>query len=103
MLELLLVFLAALGLLTFLWCLAGLVLRPERETLSIRCCQGNGDRLEQTVRAYGWLRGTGLVRGQLLLMDCGLTAQQLQETRDWVIYCPRESLEDCLTLLEDTI
>lgn len=109
--EYLLVFFLALGVGAVLWCLFGLFLMPVFASgmVTLLFAEGDGEALEQTVRAYGWLRDGRKNGGVLLLVDRGLSArglelaQRLEEQRDWVCLCPRAALEDCLLLLEDTI
>lgn len=109
--EYLLVFFLALGVGVVLWCLFGLLLTPVfgSGTVTLLFAEGDGESLEQTVRAYGWLRDGRKNGGVLLLVDRGLSArglelaQRLGEQWQWVCLCPRAALEDCLLLLEDTI
>lgn len=81
----------------------------RKNAVTLFYAAGDGRELERMVRAYGWLRGTGLSDGVLVIVDCGLhregltTAQLLQERKAWVSYCPRQTLGDYLELLEDKI
>ncbi len=67
----------ALGLALAAWWLFGRLLRPMPE----RGCQvvipgrGEGEGLEQTIRAFVWLRGLGLLNCPLIIADVGLTPQ----------------------------
>ena len=69
--------LAAAGLMRFLWGLAGAVLLPVAGDNLTMVCRAKGDapELEQTVRSFAWLRGTGMVELPLQILDCGMTPQ----------------------------
>ncbi len=90
------------------WCLFGLLLLPVfgAGTVTLCYCQGKGEELEQTVRAFGWLRDSKKTGGRLVLVDCGLDAEGLQlaqllrKDHPWVDYCPRPALEDYLDLTD---
>lgn len=109
--EVLLVFAFAVGLVLTLWCLTGLLLMPvfTNDMLTLCFAKGNGAKLEQQVRAYGWLRDGKLSGGRFVVVDCGLHADGLQCARflesryDWVIYCPKSVLSDYLNHPEDII
>lgn len=74
-LEVLLSLLAAVGLLSLSWLLMGYILTPagRGEGLSVIPGRGDGETLEQSVRGFLWLRGGGLLRGDVVIVDCGLT------------------------------
>ena len=111
LLDILLVFLAAVGVVLVLWCIMGLLLLPVFGHNMVTFCfsKGDGKELEQRVRAYGWLRDGKISGGRMVIVDCGLTehglgmAQILRERYVWVEYCPRPALEDYIELLEDSI
>lgn len=109
--ELLIVFLLLVVLLFAVWCLSGVFLGPvfSREMVTLYYVRGDGEALEQRVRAYGWFR-EGKTRGsRLVLVDCGLTAfglelaQRLRSHYDWLDTCPHQALTDYLELMEDSI
>lgn len=74
--EVLLSLLAVVGLLSLSWLLLGRLLTPagSGETLSLVPGRGDGETLEQSVRGLLWLRGGGLLAGNIVIVDCGLTA-----------------------------
>lgn len=104
----LLVFLAACGVVLLAWCLFGLLLEPVfgREMVTLYFVRGNGADLERRVRAYGWLRDGRITGGRMVLVDCGLTkngldaAELLRERFTWLDYCPAPALMDYLELME---
>ena len=109
--EVLLVFPLLAVLVLAVWCLWGIFLGPvfDRKMVTLFYVRGNGETLEQQVRAYGWFR-EGKNRGsRLVLVDCGLTAaglelaQQLGRHYDWLDICPHQALTDYLELSEDSI
>ncbi len=63
--------LAGFGLLSLLWALFGFLL-PGHRDMAVICVDCRG-REEAVVRHYGFLRGLGLIRGPLVLIDRGLT------------------------------
>ena len=93
--DLVIVFLSASGVVLVIWCLLGALLHPvfDEEMVTYLPVRGNGDNVEQTVRAYAWLRSGRLSGGKLVLVDLGLDRQGLQRTAvicsryDWVICC----------------
>ena len=109
--DILLVFLAAAGLILVIWCRWGLLLLPVFGHNMTTLCfsRGDGDELEQRVRAFGWLRDGKYTGGQLVIVDCGLTglglerAQRLRDRHHWVAYCPGPALIDYIELIKDTI
>ncbi len=101
-LDILLVFLAAAGILLLLWCLLGLVLLPVfgRSMETLYYVKGGGEGMEQRVRAYSWLREGRITGGRLIVVDCGLNEQGmgrihlLRERYPWVEYCPAAEIKD---------
>lgn len=73
-LEVILSLLAVVGLLSLSWLLLGHILTPagSGESLSIVPGRGDGETLEQSVRGLLWLRGGGLLAGNVVIVDCGL-------------------------------
>ncbi len=108
-LDLLLIFLAAAGVVLLLWCLLGLLLLPVfgRNMVTLCYARGCGEDLEQKVRAYGWLRDGRISGGRMIVVDCGLSEQGvgrthlLQERYPWVEYCPREALIDYIASISE--
>ena len=74
-LEVILSLLAVAGLLSLSWLLLGRILTPagNGETLSLVPGKGDGESLEQSVRGLLWLRGGGMLSGDVVIVDCGLT------------------------------
>ena len=108
MLEILVIFMASVGLLLLCWCLMGLLLLPVFGHNIVTLCfsEGHGGKLEQQVRAYGWLRDGRLSGGRFVIVDCGLAptgidcALTLQKDHDWVEYCSHEMLEEHLNSMK---
>lgn len=105
--EILIIFVAALTLGVILWSLFGLLLLPVFGKNMVTFCfaRGDGGELELRARAYGWLRSEKPRGGRLVIVDCGLSQQGLCATghlRDkypWVDYCPHEAMEDYIEVL----
>ena len=90
----LLTVLAAFGALCALWALFGFML-PGQCGAALVCFCRPGNQEEAILRHYGWLRGTGLLRAPLLLVDCGLTEEErnrLLKGRQGVEICSPEEL-----------
>ena len=67
-------FLIAAGVLLCLWCLFGWFLLPfgEKDLQLLLRVSGDAKHLERQVRALSWLKGSGLLKGRLVILDCGL-------------------------------
>lgn len=74
-LEVILSLLAVAGLLSLSWLLLGHILTPvgNGETVSLVPGRKDGETLEQAVRGLLWLRGGGLLKGSVVIVDCGLS------------------------------
>ena len=74
-LEVILSLLAVVGALSLSWLFFGRLLTPagSRETVSLVPGTGDGEDLEQAVRGLLWLRGGGMLQGDLVIVDCGLS------------------------------
>lgn len=73
--ELLLGVLLAAGLALCVWCLIGWFLLPFGRSGSATILlhvQEEADGLEQELRTLSWLRGSGLLRAKIVIVDCGL-------------------------------
>lgn len=76
--------------------------------VTVLYAKGNGERLEQKVRGFGWLREGQLRGGYLIVVDCGLTekgkqtAAALCKQFDWMIVCDRLSVRALLEQMEQT-
>lgn len=90
--------LAAFGVLSVIWALFGFLLPGQRGTAMVCLCRGDGEE-EIVLRHYGWLRGLGLVRCPLLLVDCGITEEErtrLLHLKQGVDICTMEELSSRL-------
>lgn len=93
--NLVIVFLSASGVVLLIWCLLGVLLHPvfDEDMVTFLPVCGDGGKLEQSVRAYAWLRSGRLSGGKLVLVDLGLDQQGVQRTTaicdryDWVSCC----------------
>ena len=84
--------LAAFGALCALWAMLGFLLPGQRGAAMVCICCGDEEPL---LRHYGWLRGMGLLKGPLLLVDSGLTEEErirLLKGRQGVEICSPEEL-----------
>ena len=90
--------LAADGALLVLWCLFGRLLLPQTETVTLLPLSGEAGGAEQALRCRKWLEDSGLVRGRLLLVDCGLsqtgkkTVELLLRGRPEIQFCAEAEL-----------
>ncbi len=71
--EIVICALAAAGVLLVVWALAAALLLPAREDCVLVAVSGDAEDLQQRVRAYGFLRDTGMIRTRVLIVDCGLS------------------------------
>ena len=100
--DVLLAAVCALGLAFVGWWLFGLMLRPlpGRSARVVITGRGEGEKLEQQVRSFLWLRGLGLLRCPVVIADAGLTPGgwelALRLTARWpeVILWPASDLGD---------
>lgn len=106
-LEIVFSLLAVMGLLAIGWLCFGKLLRPMggKDMLTLIPVDGAGDGLEQALVGLDWLRGAGLVAGQVILVDRGLTedgralAFQLIAREHGAYLCPYEELPQCLEVM----
>ena len=97
--------LCAAGLGFLLWWCFGLLLRPlpRQRAWVIISGRGEGEALEQSVRAFLWLRGLGLRHCPIVIADIDLTprgrelALHLAARWDGVILWPVAQLHECVT------
>ncbi|MDD5863303.1 MAG: hypothetical protein PUD80_01520 [Firmicutes bacterium] len=88
--------LAAFGLVSALWALYGLLLPPGRD--GVLYAPAKPGAAEQSfARRYLWLRGLGLLRCSLIMVDLGLSGPE----RDWltdrgITICSPSELSDRL-------
>ena len=67
------ILLAAFGLVSLSWLVLGALLLPGRCAVRLTVpARGGGEGLEQTVKGLLWLRRAGLLRGEIVIEDCGL-------------------------------
>lgn len=103
-LDIMMTVLCALGLAFLVWWLFGRLLRPipAQQVRALIPGRGDGGDLEQSVRAFIWLRGLGLLNCPIVIADVDLTPQgwevALRLTVRWpgVILWPAGHLADCL-------
>ena len=72
--------LAAAGVLLFLWCLFGAFVLPVATPglTAVYRARGNAQDMEQMVRGFAWLCGTGMMEMPLQILDCGMDQDALQ-------------------------
>ncbi len=77
--QMLSIFLQASGVLLILWITLGfLVLGAERGGMCVRVCrEGDVVQVEAFVRSCAWLREMGFLRVPVLLVDMGMTENEL--------------------------
>ena len=75
--EILVTAACALGLAFLAWWLFGRLLRPipEQRVYALISGRGDGTDLEQSVRAFVWLRSLGLLHCPIIIADVDLTAR----------------------------
>ncbi len=67
---------AVIGLLSIGWlCFGRLLIPAGGSAVVVLPGRGDGGDLEHAVRGILWLRGAGLLEGQVIIADCGLSAQ----------------------------
>ncbi len=99
--EIILSFLAVVGLVSLGWLGFGWLLLPAGDPGAVCLLpgRGEGETLEQAVTGLVWLQGGGLFGGRLVIVDCGLTengravARALTRRESSVELCPVEELE----------
>ena len=73
---------AAFGVVCLVWlAVGGLLLPTVCPTRVVVTAKGGGAGLEQTVKGLLWLRRTGLLRGEIVIEDCGLDGDGLALAR----------------------
>ena len=103
--DILLAVICVCGLAFVGWWLFGLLLRPlpGQDARVVLTGQGGGEKLEQQVRSFLWLRGLGLLRCPIVIADAGLTPAgwelALRLTAQWpeAILWPAEDLGDYIS------
>lgn len=73
------VILAAFGALCVLWVGFGWLVSPPRKMVMIYL--GPEDGAEAAIRCHNWMRGVGLIEGQLIIIGDGLPENQCQLLR----------------------
>lgn len=102
--EIIVAFLAAGGLLALGWFLFGRLLSPVagENVFAVIPARGAGDRLEHDVSGILWLRAGGMARMTVVIVDDGLdceglaVASALLERDSGIRFCRREELEEIL-------
>ncbi len=103
--DVLLAAVCAAGLAACAWWLLGRLLRPipSRGVFAVIPGEGDGGGLEQSVRAFIWLRSLGLLTCPVVIADSSLTPEgrevALRLAARWpdVALWPADHLEDILT------
>ncbi len=67
--------LASAGILLVIWALTASLLLPAQEDFVVLSARGDAGALEMRVRSYRFLRDSGLLQAELVVVDCGLTAR----------------------------
>lgn len=76
--EILLCTIGAAGLLFFLWTVFGYLLLPlPRNCVAVFPVSSETRDLERQVRAFAFLKNSCILRGSLVLLDCGMPAELL--------------------------
>ena len=101
LIEALLAGLCAAGLAFFAWWLFDRVLRPlpGQGVCALLPGRGDGEGLEQSVRAFVWLRSLGLLSCCVVIADLDLTAQGREVALRLALIVARLALLVRLTLL----
>lgn len=100
-LQVILCALAAAGLLLVVWCVVGRLLLPvSRSLVSVYVLRGDGQELEQTVRAFEWLCESGLMAGTLVVVDCAQDEALTQLADDVCAHSRCARLCSCRELTE---
>lgn len=103
-LEILIAILSVCGVVLLVWCISGWLLRPmggEKMCLLFPAC-GDAPELEQALRGAAWLRETGLVTAEILVVDCGLSeagqkkVSALRARMEYIRCIPRAELSEIL-------
>jgi len=92
--------LSAFGFLCALWAAAGWLLPGGRSGVAVCFCKPGLKQLSTLHRWY-WLRGIGLVRCPILLVDCGLSETEMMQLRrlgQGIEICSPEALPERLEL-----
>jgi hypothetical protein len=98
--EIVLGALCAWGVIMLLWTLIGVLLLPLGRELPLTVvvrCQGDAPWLEHCLRALVWLRDSGILWWQVVILDQGLT----QEGRDRAARLARDQSQVILLDPED--
>ena len=69
--------LCAMGVLFFCWCILGWLLLPGfgKHAGFLFRFSGDAPTMEQDFRTYQWMQGSGILRGELWIVDEGLSAE----------------------------
>ena len=101
-LEMVMAFLCVIGIATILWIVLGWTVRPVFGSSAVVLIptKGDGNQLEAQLMGLSWLRAMGLIQGEVILYDEGLTkkgrevALHLALRWQWVSCCPNGMLEE---------
>lgn len=102
--EVVIAFLAAGGLLVLGWFLFGRLLVPVtgESVFAVVSAEGAGERLEHDVAGLLWIRSGGLAKFTIVIVDDGLdsaglaVAAALLDRESGVLFCASGRLEECM-------
>ena len=97
--------LAAWGLLMLIWTLAGVLLLPvsrnsDTAMTVVLCCRGDARGLERQLRGLVWLRDSGLLWWDILILDLGMdqdakaNAERLADNKDNVVFMNMDEVKE---------
>jgi hypothetical protein len=104
LLEIVICTLCAAGVLLLIWILIGWFLLPmnEKDCCLVLCAEGDAERLPAQLRACWYLQQSGLLRGRVIVADCGMSAtgsrlaQTAAQNHGEVEVCPAAELPELL-------
>lgn len=102
--EVVVAFFAAGGLLALAWLLYGKLLAPTvgERIFAVVTAKGAGEQLEHEVSGLLWLRGGGMGKFFIIIVDDGLDqdglgiAAALLKRESGIFFCPAGRLETCI-------
>lgn len=100
--QILICILMAAGILLFAWTIAAVLILPVKGDCVVLSASGDAEDLQQRVRAYSFLRDSGLARIRIVVVDCGLSheglqmVQRLKNTDAQIVCCSESSLPEVL-------
>ena len=98
--QVLICILMAAGILLFAWAIAAVLILPAKDDCVVLAASGDAEDLQQRVRAYSFLRDSGMARMRIVIVDCGLsqeglqTVQRLKRMDTRLVCCSETSLPE---------